>query len=379
MLAAWVAVVLLAGAAGCGALPPAGEAGSRAQGQQPAGTTAASDDATFSRERLTPEQQTMYDQLYQGIVSREGTIHVTSDDPASDLQPAFNAVLDDHPEIHWLDGSCTYRNGLGGVDVTPGLGTDDAQIDAVGQQLERVADEWAAQLPEDATDYQKVRAAYEYVILNTDYGFGSPQNQNIQSVLLDHESVCAGYARTVEYLLRRVGVWCTYIPGEAKGDAHAWNLVRVDGAYTYVDATWGDPAYLSTVGEAVQDVDITYDYLCVTSNELGATHTPDEGDLPECMTTDYDWYRLNGYYFDTLGDGTQLADAFWSQVGDGSQSAAPAFKFADDATYEQAKELATSGQFLPSTLQSLARRRGLETMKYGYSFADDLRVVRLYV
>ena len=58
------------------------------------------------------------------------------------------------------------------------------------------------------------------------------------------------------------------------GEAHAWNLVKCDGEYYYVDTTWGDPVFLQeenaleTIGN-----EITYDYLCCSDDELLKTHT----------------------------------------------------------------------------------------------------------
>ena len=38
---------------------------------------------------------------------------------------------------------------------------------------------------------------------------------SIYSVLVNGESVCAGYARTTQYLLERLNVFCTYVTGTA--------------------------------------------------------------------------------------------------------------------------------------------------------------------
>ena len=51
-----------------------------------------------------------------------------------------------------------------------------------------------------------------------------------------------------QYLLNRLGVFCTLVDGYGKNnERHAWNLVEVDGEYYYVDTTWGDASY--TIGE----------------------------------------------------------------------------------------------------------------------------------
>ena len=70
---------------------------------------------------------------------------------------------------------------------------------------------------------------------------------SIYSVLQNGESVCAGYAKTMQYLAGKAGIFVTYVTGTAtdpdtgETQDHAWNLVKCDGKYSYVDTTWADP------------------------------------------------------------------------------------------------------------------------------------------
>ena len=90
------------------------------------------------------------------------------------------------------------------------------------------------------------------MIDNTQYQ-ASDDDQSIAGVFWKKEAVCAGYAGAVQYLLERIGVPCIYVDGSTQGstEGHAWNIVKLDGEYYYVDATNGDqPDFLN--GNAAQ-------------------------------------------------------------------------------------------------------------------------------
>lgn len=349
-----------------------------AAGEDGTGTSNQTGDDGFSYDCLTSSQQAVYQQLLTGCTSRQASFAI--DCPSTgDIEPALKALLEDHPELFWLDGGATYQSTslLGSqVTVTPSTNVSLDQIDGIQQQIDAETNAWLAALPAGASDYDKVRSAYEWVIQNTDYDQSSSQNQNIQSVFVAHASVCAGYAKAFQYLLQKAGVWCAYVTGQIDEGAHAWDLVRIDGTYTYCDPTWGDPTYFTSQGQAVSG-NITYDYLCLTTAEMERDHHVADraAQLPICDSMSYDWYRLHGTYLTSL-DSQAIADAFWTQANAGNNEVG--YKFADDATYQQAEALLTSNGFLQNSLSAYGRQHGLSQVSYSYTTEPELRVVRVF-
>ncbi len=235
----------------------------------------------------------------------------------TDIDRIFQCVLMDHPELFYVEGY-TYRkyskedttvaiqfSGTYSLDAEQAL-SRNAEIEAQVQTL--LAD--AAGLE---GDYEKVKYVYETLIYHTEYDLSASDNQNIYSVFVNHKSVCQGYAKAVQYLLERMGVECALVFGTVEnGEGHAWNLVNVNGSYYYVDATWGDASYQS-VNENTTDEylpQISYDYLCITTEQLLRTHILEQYvPMPICVEEKDNYYVREGVLF-TAYDKEQMQTVF---------------------------------------------------------------------
>ncbi len=338
----------------------------------------------FARGFLDEEEKLVYSQLYSGIAERRSKFSVSASS-TDKIGNALSAILTDCPEFFWIDGSAEMSGFqlLGVWEVSLGFNIPEEEIDSAQEVIDRKTGEFLASLPEGAGDYAKTRAAYEYIIGSTDYVYDSPQNQNIQSVFLYGESVCAGYARAFKYLLDRAGVDCAYVEGSVTGgedEGHAWNLVSVNGVNTYVDPSWGDPTYRDDDSDEGR-LSIIYDYLCLTGSEMErAGHTPAYPDrLPECEDRTYDYYVLNGMFYDWY-DRDEISRAVWHAVDEGETSVF--MKFAGQDDYMEALSALFPEDGEESLLAAPIRQRmewdEVSSMRYYYSTSDELRIIKVY-
>ena len=337
----------------------------------------------FHYDQIPEEERKVYEQLYTGISERKSEFYITADS-AENVGPALRALLADHPEFFWLTGSASIYGfpGPGIKRITLEFNIDPADIDSQQALIEAEAAGYLGQLYDGMSEYEKVRLAYEYVIRNTDYVMGAQQSQNIQSSMIYHESVCAGYAREFQYLLANAGVFCAYVEGDITDrtsgsmEAHAWNLVMIDGEYTYVDPTWGDPNYTS---EEQNDMapEVTYSYLCLTSDDLARSgyQPTEEYTIPETYSRTWDYYVLNGYYHEYYNYDeiyTMLIDA----INNGADSVH--MKFSDFDNYSAAKGDLYDGELLSTALQHKMSIEGKGTMSYYPVNEDALYTIDIY-
>lgn len=230
----------------------------------------------------------------------------------------FQCVLNDHPELFYVDGYSYTKstNITGEVVAMEFAGTYTLSVEeacARKAEIEEAARAMLAEIGEQVSEYEKVKAVYETIILNTDYDLEAPDNQNIYSVFVGKASVCQGYAKAVQYLLNRLQVECLFVLGGVdNGEKHAWNMVKVDGSYYHLDATWGDPAYLTGAEDetVVYMPDVSYDYLCITTAQLLRTHYLDNVvPVPECVDMSANYYVREGAYFESY-DREQMRQLF---------------------------------------------------------------------
>lgn len=194
----------------------------------------------------------------------------------NEIERVLSAVDYDHPEIFWAGEFSYYFDEDDQIvsKVMVEYPYDKTEKDRRQAEIDTAYQNYSVGIKADMSEYEKVKYAYEYVIKNTVYQEDLEDDQNIYSVFGKKGSVCAGYSKAIQYLLKRTGIECSYVAGEAIGQgAHAWNIVRVDGEYYYLDATWGE---FNVADNAEPEKSIFYDYFCVTTAELLKSHQPDQ-------------------------------------------------------------------------------------------------------
>lgn len=281
-----------------------------AEQESRSGETVLSQQGRYCYDRLDAERQQWYRDMYRILtgMEKDGELSDTGIEAVGEegIDGVFQCVMNDHPELFYVEGYTytlySYGSQIARIGFEGTYSMDETEREERTRRIEAVAQECLSHLKADASDYTKVKYVYDYVILNTEYDRHAEDNQNICSVFLGRRSVCQGYAKAVQYLLSGLDIPCVLVNGQVHGgESHAWNLVQIDGAWYYLDATWGDASYQITEEDAVNTASlptVNYDYLCVTTEQLLKTHRI-EGvvPLPECTSMEANYYVMEGAYF----------------------------------------------------------------------------------
>ncbi|MBD5513095.1 MAG: hypothetical protein HDR06_00115 [Lachnospiraceae bacterium] len=294
--------------------------------------------------KLSESKQQLYLEIRDALVQFEENVKLSSYDK-DEISHVFQCVLNDHPEIFYVDGYTYTEYTLGDIlkkiTFTGTYRFSREEIAEKQKQIDSYVNQCLSDMPANTDDYTKVKYVYEYLIHHTEYDALAEDNQNICSVFIEGRSVCQGYAKATQYLLNEAGIFATLVLGRViGGEGHAWNLVQIDGSYYYVDTTWGDASYQAVGGASGYSVEkiptINYDYLCVSTEQMNLTHTLDNVvDLPECDSMRDNYYVREGLYF-TEWNEEQIERIFREEYEKGS--AYVTLKCADYEVYKQMEE-----------------------------------------
>lgn len=335
----------------------------------------------YGYQSLSKEEQKVYRQIAEGLEQQEAEIRIT---PLSEerLMTVFNMVMIDHPEYFWIEGEFQYttvedlnENTKTAIQLMPVYTVEKEQTESLKQQIEQQADAWIAEIDASFDAYEKIKSVYELLIREVEYDETSFYNQTIQSVFLEKKTVCMGYAKATQYLLNKMGIFCTLVTGNILDEAnssHAWNLVRIGENYYYVDTTWGSPGYNA---QGDREEAISYSYLCCSDKIISATHKANEDILlPSCTDESYHYYRRKGCWYETY-DKQRICDVLKRDIETNSPKTELCFQGEEE--YQQAVQDLVEGNLIQEVIQktSILSPGQQVSWQISYGGKDNLLVI----
>lgn len=233
---------------------------------------------------INETQRALYRQIYANANAQNRHFAPVEDVTANDLKNAFTSVVNDHPELFWVDTAYKYQYTPRGsvADITLVFNITANNLDSAKAEFEAAAKRITDETYGSYTDYEKERIVHDALIDRVKYDANAPMNQSAYSALVYGRAVCSGYARALQYVLQQLDIPCYYVTGYA-GENHAWNIVKLSDGYYNVDSTWDDT-----------DPN-TYDYFNRSDAEYASDHVRRDLSiyLPACEGNRYSGLEVN--------------------------------------------------------------------------------------
>ncbi len=285
------------------------------------GHTPLSQSKYYKYSALSSTQKKTYDAILNAVKKGQNTVNLSSYkiDPqvAYDM---FSLIIDEHPEYFYLERniSLSANSKTGKAEEMVLLFSDGKKVDTVDKngklkvnadkkviskkikELNAVTKEILSKIPKTAPLVIKEKMIHDSLadIITYDYSvlklpssadLTAYNDWNVYGAMVEGSAVCEGYAKSLSYLCRSVGIDAITISGVANAgngtENHMWNAINLSGKWYLVDLTWDD--HDSTV------LPVSYMYFNVTSSKLSKDHAAFGGQkIPSCTATTYSYKSL---------------------------------------------------------------------------------------
>ena len=175
-----------------------------------------------------------------------------------------------------------------------GLQFDNGEEQVIGWQItdpeEKV--KWVVKnyIRPEMTEREKALILHNWIINNSSYD-DSMTIYESDRILVEGKGVCEAYSHAYYRLLQEAGIAsCTFsgetVPRSPSG--HAWNMVRIDGTWYFVDCTWDDPGRYLMDAPCISGQEKTH-YFLMTDSEMAEDHEWDP-DYSADKGRMFEWY-----------------------------------------------------------------------------------------
>lgn len=220
---------------------------------------------------ITEKQRQLYIRLYNTASNVGGYCDISDLGlTVDDIYTAFWAFDYENPQFLELGSGYQYSykesaDGITIVGITIEYGRSTANVPQ--SEFDATAQTVLANARAMATDYERLKYVHDWIINNTRYiKADTAYESEADGPVVYGTAICEGYSKAFMYFAQSMGYECICAIGGAGGIDHMWNIVKVNGQWYHVDATWDDP--LVSDGSDM----LRYDYFMLSDSEILRDH-----------------------------------------------------------------------------------------------------------
>ena len=250
------------------------------------------------------------------------------------IDEAVKIVQHDCPQYFWLNGyATTTTNRSTSVSFTVLNDYTEDELRQMYTALDEAADDIISQIPAGSDDYRTALFIHDQLVQNTRYATektGLTYNGlwgNSYGCLVDGSAVCQGYAEAYQLIMQKLGNECGVCSGISDRGSHAWNYLKLDGDYYWVDVTWDDPESESDEGSLRHNYFMINDEMLLRTRNIGSENYF----VPKCTSLDSNYFVKKNAYFSGYSPGET-----GRVLAENADSGIAEMMFADKDAYDSA-------------------------------------------
>lgn len=220
--------------------------------------------AGFAEGEMTNVEETVKTIIYDGLMNMKTSIDVAQYNLSDyDITEIYQQVIMTSPElfhVSFRDMETTGRSEENAdseeleyivEQIQPAYILEaiepevmQAEYEAMQAEMEAVAEDAFAGIADTMSDFEKALYLHDYVLENSDYDWYRSSYAEIPDIsytaygcLVNEITATHGYALAYKYLMDKADVECKVITGLST----AWNAVKLNGEYYFVDLHWDNP------------------------------------------------------------------------------------------------------------------------------------------
>ncbi|MCM1023366.1 MAG: hypothetical protein NC395_04830 [Prevotella sp.] len=224
---------------------------------------------------------------YSSSITFDGNIGISSEDYCD----VYQIIYDDEPSMFFIDKKMQYAvnsstKKLASSKMFYKYGKDATE--KMQSEIDAEVDRILAMITSDMTDYDKVKLFNDVLASTVVYDDTADNCRDIYGVFVDKKAICGGFSKAFSYLCSKAGVETATVTGDADGQPHMWNKVRIDGKWYNIDITYA-------VSSGAEGNYVRYDYFCVPDKMLEESRTVYDQPYkyPEAVSNDCSYFAKN--------------------------------------------------------------------------------------
>ena len=242
--------------------------------------------------KMNKMQQAAYHAMFQGVRGLEESFQV----PKMEGEALYNIFFQmrlDHPEIFWATGfKYRYYQDSPNLIFLPEYLFEKNKIKEHQKAMTARVEKLARQA-QTFSEWEREKYIHDFICENVKYDkLKKPYSHEIIGPLGQGVGVCEGIAKAVKVLCDALGIWCMISicgnnPEKGIKYRHTWNVVKIDGKYYHLDATFDNTLTRNcSFGD-----EIRYDYFNLDDKNIFRDHEPLIAPAPVCQDGDHFYYK----------------------------------------------------------------------------------------